>query len=364
MRNSTYGHTPYAKAFDQADVYGIGFDAGRASRKKIALGIIGAGGVCQSKYLPAIARLRMLWEPVEMVAFAEPREDQATKVQAVYGGRWHRDVQSLLRDEPIDGVIVLSPDNLHAEHATVALEMGLPVLVEKPITRSLTDSAHLCRLADDKGVVLMAVANKRLSPPYRYAKHYVDEGPVCHPALLAGKFNLGYPYVDLLEAGVVHLFDLARYFMGDVQSVHAAGVNRYGHNPNYGFDNIAITLRFTSGAVGSIIASATALSFKPWERLEVYGDGAWLAVEDQRDVLLYDGELTPTKSWSPVVPNTLLFDEEFGGYMGLIENFLQAIRGEESPIVTGWDGHRALELCVACQRSVQQDQLIELPLAI
>jgi hypothetical protein len=35
------------------------------------------------------------------------------------------------------------------------------------------------------------------------------------------------------------------------------------------------------------------------------------------------------------VPNTLLFDEEFGGFMGLIENFLQVIRGAELPAVAG-----------------------------
>ena len=82
MFNDTYGHTSYHKAFDQSDVYGIGYDADRASRKPLRLGLIGAGGVAQSKYFPAVARLRMIWEPIEIAAFAEPREDQGA------GGGW------------------------------------------------------------------------------------------------------------------------------------------------------------------------------------------------------------------------------------------------------------------------------------
>ena len=43
--------------------------------------------------------------------------------------------------------------------------------------------------------------------------------------------------------------------------------------------------------------------------MEVYGDKAWLAVEDQYELLLYDSEQGPAQSWRPVIPNTLIFDE-------------------------------------------------------
>jgi predicted dehydrogenase len=112
------------------------------------------------------------------------------------------------------------------------------------------------------------------------------------------------------------------------------------------------SFEFASGAVGTLYTSSSALSLKPWERVEVYGDHAWLDVDDQYRLTLYDSEEGPAKSWTPVVPNTLLFDEEFGGFMGLIENFLQAIRGAEAPLVTGWDGLRAYELLMACELSL------------
>ncbi len=361
--DDTYGHTPAHKAFGQGDVYGIGYDEQRAARPPIRLGLIGAGGVAQSKYFPAAARLRMIWEPVELAAFAEPRPEQAAKVQAIYGGRWYDNYRRMLAEEALDGVIVASPDDQHLEHALAAFEAGLHVLVEKPITRTLAGARRMCVAADARGLTLMAVANKRYSPPYRRAKQAIESGAVRNPALFVGKFNLGYDYVDLFESGTVHLFDLALYLMGEATSVSAVGVNKYGRNRRkYPVDNAAAALEFASGAVGSLTTSSSALSFKPWERVEVYGDHAWLSVEDQNELTIYDDEMGGAQSWKPVVPNTLLFDEEFGGYMGIVENFAQAIRGAEKPLVTGWDGCRAYELLTATQLSLIQHERVTLPL--
>jgi predicted dehydrogenase len=360
----TYGHTPVEKAFGQKDVYGIGYDAERAKRKKLKLGIIGAGGVAQSKHWPAIQRLQVLWEPVEVTAFASLDEVQGRKAELTFGGRWYPDYRQMLDQEDLDSVIVSSPDAFHAEHTIACLERGIPVLVEKPITRSLADALQMCRIADESGIPFMTVANKRYSPPYWRAHKYILEGPVSNPAMFVGKFNLGYDYVDLLEAGSIHLFDIARYLMGDVIEVSCTGANRYHHSSrNYPVDHAICTLRFASGAIGSLYTCSTALSLKPWERVEVYGDHAWLDVDDQYRLTLHDSETGPSKYWTPIIPNTLIFDEEFGGFMGMIENFLQVIRGEEEPLVTGWDGYRAYEVLAASQISLARDgKAIRLPL--
>jgi len=360
----TYGHTPVKKAFEQKDVYGIARDEERASRRRIRLGFVGAGGVVQSKHWPAISRLRVLWEPVEVVAFTTPDETQADKVRAVFGGRWYADCRKMLAEEELDGVIVASPDHLHAEHSIACLEAGRHVMVEKPIARSLADALLMCRVADQKGLVLMTVANKRYSPPYRRAKRFIVEGPVSNPSLFVGKFNLGYDYIDLFESGTIHLFDMTRYLVGDVESARAVGVNKYQANKRgYPIDNAVCTFEFVSGAVGALYTSASALSLKPWERVEVYGNHAWLDVHDQYQLTLYDSEEGPAKTWAPVFPNSLVFDEEFGGFMGMIENFLQAIRGLEAPITTGWEGYRAYELLLASQVSLARGgEAVRLPL--
>lgn len=364
MQPDTFGHTPFSKMFDQGDVYGVSYDEARAARKPLSLGIIGAGGVAASKHIPALMRLRTLWEPVELAAIVRRDERAGRHLAEMYGCRWYADYVQMLEHEILDGVLVLGPDELHAEHSIACIERGIAVLVEKPITRSLVDAERICQQAEERNIPLMTVANKRYSPPYRSARRFIEQGPVQTPVMFAGKFNLGYDYVDLFESGTIHLFDLARYFMGDVATVYAIGQNRYHRNRHpYPIDNAMISFTFTTSAVGQLYTSATALSLKPWERIEVYGEKAWLAVEDQCELRLYDSEEGPVKSWKPVVPNTLLFDEEFGGFMGLIENFLQVIRNVEQPLVSGWDGYRAYELNVASHLSLARRDVVTLPLA-
>ena len=364
MLEDTYGHTPIKKMFDQADCYGVGFDEERAARRPVRLGFIGAGGIAVSKYFPSVKRLQTVWEPVEVVAFVHTDERCGRMIEKTWGGCWYKDYERMLAEEKLDGVLVLSPSDLHAEHALACIEAGLPVLVEKPFALSLADGERVCRAAETQGVPLLSVANKRFSPPYRRAMRFVREGPVNDPAMFAGKFNLGYDYAILmLEGGTIHVFDLARFFMGDVARLSAIGVNKYGrHAGKYPFDNAMISLEYASGSVGQIYTTPSALSLKPWERVEVYGNNAWLTVEDQYELILYDSEEGPTKSWRPVIPNTLILDEEFGGYMGLVEHFLEVIRGHETPLVTGWDGHRAYELNVATLLSLHRGGPVSLPL--
>ena len=96
------------------------------------------------------------------------------------------------------------------------------------------------------------------------------------------------------------------------------------------------------------------MSFKPWERVEIFGRNAFLVVEDQFELTLYDEETGPAKSWRPSIPNTLMFDESFGGYSGLLENVLDAVRGLAPLAATGRDGAAAVALIEAIRRSIEQ----------
>jgi len=346
------------------DLYKINFNMGRAGKRNIRLAIIGAGGIAQTKYLPAIMRLRTIWEPVEIVAVSRRSEDQGKKIAKLYGCSWYKNTDEMLEKEKLDAVIVTGPDKLHTEHAKNCLRRNINVLVEKPIARSLVKAKELCEYADEKGLVLMTVANKRYSLPYVHAKEIVDHGPVTNPSLFCGKFNLKLLQGSLLESGTIHIFDLSRYFMGNVKSVHALGVKKYKeYNLDYPVDNLVTTIEFTSGSVGTIYSSSTALRFKPWERIEIYGNSNWLSIDDQHELIVYDSEQGPIKIFRPVFTNCAYFyDEEIGGFMGLVENFLEVIRGKDKPRTTGWDGYHAYELVVATQLSLNRREEVELPL--
>ena len=63
-----------------------------------------------------------------------------------------------------------------------------------------------------------------------------------------------------------------------------------------------------------------------------------------------------------MLANTLLLDEEFGGYLPQLEHFLQVVRGEEEPTVAPVDGYRAVELIVATHLAMASGDAVPLPL--
>lgn len=349
-----WAHLDRRALFEHGDVYRVAFDAERAARAPVRIAILGAGGVAQSKYLPAIAQLRTRWDPLELVAVSTLDSRSAAKLSSLWNVPAYADSAVLLREHAPDAVLVTSSDDVHAELTLAALEAGAHVLVEKPVATSLQEAAAMEHAAEAAGRTLVTTCNKRYSPPYAEARRLLDADAVPRPALFSAKFVLGYEYVDLLASGTVHMFDLARHFMGDVQRLAAVSADARAAN-------VVVTLEFAGGGIGSIVTSAGALSLHPWERVEIFGEGAWLQVEDQATLTLHTAEYDPARVWSPVVPNTLVSAEEWSGYVGMLEAFLAAVRGEGTQLAAS-DGYRALELVVATRLSLERGGPVEVPL--
>lgn len=352
-----FGHTGREAAFTRRDVYDVSNKAERAAKRPLRVAIAGCGGVAQAKWIPAVRRLQTIGEPVSFCGVSDPDQAAAEKAAQLAGARAYADLAALIAEERPDLVLVLAADHAHAVLAREAIDAGVACLVEKPLARAADDAAALARYAEERGVLLAAVANKRFSPPYALAKALIDEGRLnSAPTLFTGKFTLGYPYVDLLEGGTVHLLDLMRWFMGPVRRVHARGL----HHADGRLKSAVISFGFASGAIGTIMTSAAGLSFKPWERVEIFGDGVFLVVDDQFETTLFDDEMGPAQSWRPSIPNTLMFDESFGGYVGLIANLLDAVRGIVPLAATAKDGAAAIRLIDAIYRSLASDSEITL----
>lgn len=344
-----YGHTAYDTAVVGGDVYGIKPDAKRSGKRPLAIAVVGCGGVAQAKWLPAIRYLQTRSEPVTIAGVVDIDATTRDKVGALYAAPNYPVLDALLAAGRPDLVLVLTSDGAHVPIARAAIAAGVPVLVEKPLARSIAEASDLCSFAESRGVLLASVANKRFSPPYAMARALVGEGRLkSPPTLFSGKFTLGYPYVDILEAGTIHLLDLALWFMGPVTGVSALG--RPGSDGR--LESVVAGIAFASGAIGSIATSAVAMSFKPWERVEIVGSNAMLVVEDQFELTLHDEETGPSKTWRPAIPNTLMFDESFGGYAGLLENVLDAVRGLAPLSASGRDGAAAVALVEAIRRSI------------
>ena len=81
-------------------------------------------------------------------------------------------------------------------------------------------------------------------------------------------------------------------------------------------------------------------------------------MEDGITVSLHDSEEGPTKIWSPVMPHTLFFDEEFSGFVGEIASFVEAIRERVPVSVSGEDGIDALILAWMIHTSIAERRYV------
>ena len=100
--------------------------------KKFRIGIIGCGGIANSKHMPSLSK-----QPdVELVAFCDIVEERAQKALEQYGAegaKAYTDYKELLKDETIDIVHVCTPNREHSFITVDALEAGKHVMCEKPM---------------------------------------------------------------------------------------------------------------------------------------------------------------------------------------------------------------------------------------
>lgn len=133
------------------------------TRNHIRLGLIGAGPWGR-RYIPTIDRLPGV--QLSRLASRNPKSrrlvDDACKIHS----HW-RDVVDAA---DVDGVIIATPPNLHGPMALAAVEAGLAVLVEKPLTLDLAEAENLLREARARQALVMVDHILLYSPAYRRLK--------------------------------------------------------------------------------------------------------------------------------------------------------------------------------------------------
>ena len=136
--------------------------------RPLRVGVIGLGEVAQVVHLPILESLPELYE-VAAVADISP------SLRKLMGDRYgverrYADVGTMVRDAPLDCVLVLNSDEYHTESVIAALEAGLDVLVEKPMCLSPREAAEIIEARDRTGKVVMVGYMRRFAPAFESAK--------------------------------------------------------------------------------------------------------------------------------------------------------------------------------------------------
>jgi len=113
------------------------------------MAIVGCGRIASS-HLQAIVASPL----TELAALVDPTVDRAQALAARYGvaPKTTASVEDLLSQ--VDGVVIATPNDTHADLAVTCLKAGVSTLIEKPLAASVNEGERICRAAEDAGVAL------------------------------------------------------------------------------------------------------------------------------------------------------------------------------------------------------------------
>lgn len=166
----------------------------------LGLGLIGAGRWGR-RYISTLAAL----PDVRLARLASANPESARLVPATCGitDNW----REVAGDSSLAGVIIATPPSLHAEMAEVAMAAGVPVLIEKPMTLSLSEARHLVSAASRYGCPVLVGHTHLFSAAYRMLKERGRElGPLLSISAHAGNHGPFRPDTPMLWDWAPHDF--------------------------------------------------------------------------------------------------------------------------------------------------------------
>jgi predicted dehydrogenase len=250
------------------------------AQKDIGVGVIGLGMGSGMFALNGSPSHRM---EVRAICGQQPEKTRTLAEQWKIGFST-TDYRELVSRKDIDVVGVYSPDHLHYEHVSAALKAGKHVLCTKPMTNNLDHAKELVRLVRQSGKKLLVGQTMRYDPQMVAAKRFFDDGEIgriifaeahyvhdLRPVFGMTPWRLSAPQ-DFMFGGVCHPVDVLRWFLGDIDELHAFGC-KGGLTPDFPLmDNFTLNVKFKSGVIGRILGLYGVVEpSEPMMKLVLYG---------------------------------------------------------------------------------------------
>lgn len=342
--------------------------------KNFGFGIIGCGiGDHHAKCIDSL-------EEASLVAVADLSEERGKRLAEEHNAEYYRDYQKMLQREDIDIIDVCTPSGMHGEHTIAAAKAGKHVICEKPIEVDLKKADLMIKTCEENKVKLAVIFQHRFRQSSFRLKNAILKGKLGRLVLADAyvKWYRAQNYYDetnwrgtlSLDGGAclinqsVHSIDLLQWMMGPVETVFGS-TTTLTHRIE-GEDVATALLRFKSGALGVIEGSTSCYPGFP-ERLEIYGDkggviisgdkiSAWKLSEKEEE----EEEEVGVKEMGSGASDPMAIG--LGGHTAQIQDMINAIKEDKSPLVDGKEGRKALEIILAIYASAREKKIIHLPL--
>jgi predicted dehydrogenase len=311
----------------------------------------------------------------------EKHKETATKL----GIKYYRHYEEMIRAERLQGVIIATPNHLHAPMGIACAEQGLHLFVEKPIAPKLSDADRLIESANGNKVRILVGHQRRFNAHVEKAREVVRGGELGKLvgvtitwALLKPPEYFEGPFAWRKNTGggpilinLIHEVDNLRYICGEIDEVFAVSSNKVR---NFSVEDTAgVTFRFENGAVGTAFVSDCVPSLSAYEATtgenpliphdfgncyHFYGTDASLLFPQMKKLFYSD---PANLGWHyPITEQGLKVVQGDDPYVKEFRHFANVIRGEEAPRISGEDGRRTLEVTLAIQRSGETRQPVRL----
>lgn len=312
-------------------------------KKTLRVAVVGAGGWGEQH-----ARVFSRRADTELCAVVGRDPERTERRAATYGAPGYIDLDRMLDEQRPDLVSVCLPNEGHFEPTLHLIERGVPLLVEKPLVFELDEADRLLAAADERGLFFAINFNHRFAEPFLRAKALIDSGELGTPVFATWRFggeaNHGTSrHANLIETQC-HGFDMLEHLLGPIASVSA-----HMTDMTYGdWSTVAISLQFTSGAVGTMLGSYdSSYAYPDSQLVEINGTDGRVIVHDTVR------ELSFQKTGDPIEHRWRAgyFDDEARDFHATfdrhVDRVLEALRAGEEPPIHARAGRRALRLAHA-----------------
>lgn len=292
----------------------------------------------------------------------------------------YTDYKRMLKEHPdIQLVSIATKSGLHAEIALYCIDMGVNLIIEKPMAMSIADADEIIRRAEEKHVKVSACHQNRFNVAVQQLRKAVEEGRfgrLSHGSIHV-RWNRNKGYYDqaswrgtwaqdggALMNQCIHGIDLLRWMMGgEVVSVYGQTRQQLHHYLEAEDLGMAV-ITFKNGAVATIEGTTNVYSQNLEETLYIFGEFGTVKLGGKStnniDVWDFADETEDDKENKGLKEAT---SNVYGnGHTSLFADVVDAIENDRQPYVDARAGRDALEMVLAIYKSAAEGRAVQLPL--
>jgi predicted dehydrogenase len=314
----------------------------------LKIGVIGVGSLGQHH-----ARIFKSIEGCELVGIYDKKEERAKEIADKLSLKAFPSYEALL--DSVEAIDIAATTSYHYTLAKQALEKGIHVFVEKPITATVEQGREIVELAKSKNLKIQVGHIERFNPVVLSVEKEIDSPMFCESHRLA-PFNPRGTDVPVVFDLMIHDIDLILCFIkSPLIDIRASGVGIL--TPSIDIANAR--LEFANGAIANVTSSR--VSMKRERKLRFFQKDAYISMDFQGQKV---SVLRKAEGLNKILPEILLGKTDFSpedlvkmkqidcskpekdALTLELESFVDAILHNKRPVISGEEGLRALEVAV------------------